>query len=55
MLQNHTEGCLVDHSLFDALGGNGVWLTDYNRNTTIVANELRFLGENGIGLTGEYR
>jgi hypothetical protein len=29
---NGTTGCTVDHNLFDGVGGNGIWLTDYNRH-----------------------
>ena len=27
---NGTANCTVDHSLFDAVGGNGIFLTDFN-------------------------
>jgi len=33
-----TENCTIDHNLFDAVGGNGVFLTDYNRHALITAN-----------------
>lgn len=29
------DDCTVDHTFFDAVGGNAVWLTDYNRNASI--------------------
>ena len=32
---NGTANCTVDHTFFDAVGGNAVWLTDYNRNASI--------------------
>jgi hypothetical protein len=46
---NGTEECTVDHNLFDGIGGNGVWLTDYNRHALVSANEMRHIGENGVG------
>jgi hypothetical protein len=42
----------VDHSLFDSVGGNGIFLTDFNRHALISANEMRHIGENGIGMRG---
>ena len=48
-----TENCTVDHNLFDGVGGNGVWLHAYNRHALVSANEMRNIGENGVGLTGE--
>eukprot|EP01048_Picozoa_sp_COSAG05_P004245 COSAG05_NODE_222_length_13641_cov_73.452001_3_plen_94_part_00 len=29
-----------------------MWLTDYNRGALISANEIRHVGDNGIGMTG---
>ena len=49
---NGTMGCAVDHNLFDQLGGNAVWLSDFNRGARITNNEMKRLGENGIGLSG---
>ena len=48
-----TENAMVDHNLFDGVGGNGVWLHGYNRHANITANEMRNIGENGVGFTGE--
>jgi hypothetical protein len=48
-----TENVTVDHNLFDGVGGNGVWLHAYNRHAQILANEMRNIGENGVGFTGE--
>eukprot|EP00912_Choanoflagellata_sp_UC4_P000019 UC4_evm2s13 len=48
-----TENVTIDHNLFDGVGGNGVWMHAYNRHALISANEMRNLGENGVGLTGE--
>jgi len=49
---NGTRGCSVQQCLFDAVGGNAVWLSDYNRNASIANNEMRNIGENGVGLAG---
>lgn len=48
-----TENVTVDHNLFDGVGGNGVWLHAYNRHALVTANEMRNIGENGVGFTGE--
>lgn len=47
-----TSNVTVDHSLFDGVGGNAVALIDFNRHARIAANEMRFLGENGVILVG---
>ena len=49
---NGTTNCIVDHNLFDGVGGNAVWLTDYNRHASVSANEMRHIGENGVGMRG---
>ena len=49
---NGTANSTVDHCLFDAVGGSAVWLTDYNRGVRVTANEMRHLGDNGVGMTG---
>ena len=49
---NGTRACMVDHVVFDAVGGNTAWLTDFNRNSSVAANEMYLLGENGVGMTG---
>lgn len=49
---NGTVNCSVDHNLFDGVGGNAVWLTDFNRYGTVTGNEMRHIGENGVGMTG---
>jgi hypothetical protein len=46
-----TENVTVDHNLFDGVGGNAVWLHAYNRHAKISANEMRNIGENGVGMT----
>jgi len=48
-----TENVTIDHNLLDGLGGNGVWLHSYNRKALIAGNEMRNMGDNGVGFTGE--
>eukprot|EP01048_Picozoa_sp_COSAG05_P004801 COSAG05_NODE_272_length_12454_cov_1460.218085_6_plen_78_part_00 len=52
MLLNGTEGSTVDHCLFDGIGGNGVFVNDYNRRALVAANEFRDLGEAAVLLSG---
>ena len=52
VLFNGTEGCTVDHCLFDGAGGNGVFLNDYNRRALVAANEFRDMGEAAVLLSG---
>ena len=35
VLLNGTVGATVDHTLFDGLGGNGVFLNDFNRGALV--------------------
>ena len=49
---NGTANSTVDACLFDRVGGNAIWLTDFNRFARIAGNHIRFPGENGVGLTG---
>jgi hypothetical protein len=43
-----TEGCAVRNSLFRNLGGSGVMISGYNRDTTVAGCEFLFLGEHAI-------
>ena len=50
-----TEGCIVRDSVFQNLGGTGVMISGYNRDTLIENNEFVWIGESAIisaGLTG---
>ena len=49
---NGTTNSTIDHCLFDAVGGNGIFLTDFNRHALISANEMRHIGENGVAMRG---
>ena len=52
VLLNGTAHATVDHCLFDGLGGNGVFMNDYTRNASVVANEFRDLGEAAVLMSG---
>ena len=43
-----TEGCSVSNSLFKNLGGTGVMIRNYNRDTVVDSNEFLFVGEHAI-------
>ena len=42
------EGITVQNCTFDQPGGNGLLLSDYVRNCTIVGNEFRGVGDSGV-------
>jgi len=55
ILLTGTEGTVVDGSLFLRVDGNGVFLSDYNRDATISNSEFAYIGDNamaGWGSTG---
>ena len=50
---NGTTNCSVAGNLLDRVGGNAVWLSDYNRYAQVADNHIAHPGENGIGLVGK--
>jgi hypothetical protein len=42
------ENVLVEGCLFERIDGNGVMISGYNRNTSIIDNEFHLVGENGV-------
>ena len=57
LLFEGTEDCTVQNNLFTRIDGNAVFLSGYNRRTTISQNEFSLLGANAIaswGRTNEY-
>jgi hypothetical protein len=46
------ERVVVDGCDFDHPGGNGVCVSNYNRNTTVSNNHLHQLGEVGVAIIG---
>lgn len=41
------ENVLIEGCLFERIDGNGVMISGYNRNTSIIDNEFHLVGENG--------
>ena len=49
------EGCEninISNNYFERLDGNVIFLSKYNRNITIYLNEIKWIGDNGIGTLG---
>jgi len=47
-----TEHCTVTHCFFDAVGGNAVFLNNYNRYNRIYGNRISEAGDSGVCLVG---
>jgi hypothetical protein len=47
-----SEDCTVENSFFDAVGGNALFISDYNRRARICANRITEAGESAICLLG---
>lgn len=47
-----TEHCCIEKNLFYAVGGNAVYLEDYNARNFIQHNEISYAGSNGVCLVG---
>lgn len=47
-----TEDCTVENCFFDAIGGNGVFLNNYNRRTRVYGNKFTEAGESAVCLVG---
>jgi hypothetical protein len=47
-----TEDCVVDGNLMTRLDGNGVFLSQYNRNTNITNNEVGWIGASAFASWG---
>lgn len=43
-----TKDASVSHCIFNGVGGNGVAILNYNRNTTVADSEFVWVGESGI-------
>ncbi len=46
------EDCNIEKCFFDAVGGNGVFLNDYNRRIRVYGNKFTEAGESAIALVG---
>lgn len=51
----YTQDVLVDNCQFWRLGGNGLFLSDWNRRTKITNNEFAWIGDSAIALLGSTR
>ena len=46
------DGVLIYNCVFDSPGGNGVFLSDYVRNSSIVSNEFKYTGDSAVVAVG---
>jgi len=46
------EGCTVEKCFFDAVGGNGVFVNNYNRRITVAGNKFVEAGDSAVCLVG---
>jgi len=49
-----TRDCSVRDCMFDALGGNAVFVNNYNRSAGISGNTFQYLGESAICFVGDH-
>lgn len=47
-----TENCSVEKCFLDAVGGNAIFVNNYNRNINISGNTITEAGDSGICLVG---
>ena len=52
---NGAEDCTLEDSLLDQLGGNAVFVNNYNRRITIRGCEITKAGANGIAFVGDFQ
>lgn len=52
VLLDGTEKCTVSNCTFDAVGGNAVFVSNYNRNAHIDSNHIYKAGASGIAFVG---
>lgn len=43
-----SENITIKNCLFENIGGNGIYINDYNRNLLIESNEMKWIGDSGI-------
>jgi parallel beta-helix repeat protein len=48
------EHCRIENNLFDAVGGNGIYLEGYNARNVVQGNEISHAGAIGITLIGSH-
>jgi hypothetical protein len=49
------EDCGVEKCFFDAVGGNGVFINNYNRRLRVYGNKITEAGDNAVCLVGSQR
>ena len=49
----NAEDCAIEHSEFDQLGGNGIFVDNYNRRLTFKGNYIHDSGASGIAFVGD--
>ena len=49
------EDCSVEDCTFEDLGGNGVFLSGYNRNVNVLGSRFTRLGESGVCIVGDIK
>jgi len=52
VLFDGAEDCAVEDCFFDAVGGNGVFMSNYNRRNTVVGCMFAWIGESAVCLVG---
>ena len=52
ILLTGTEGCAIEQCRFDGVGGNGVFVQDYNRGVEIAGCEFRRIGASAVLFEG---
>lgn len=52
VLLDGTEDCTIENCFFDAVGGNAIFVNNYNRRMQIVGNIVTEAGDSGICIVG---
>ncbi|REG81849.1 right-handed parallel beta-helix repeat-containing protein [Algoriphagus antarcticus] len=53
VMMDGTENCTIENSVFSALGGNAIFISNYNRNVSIKDNLIEDIGASAISLVGD--
>lgn len=49
---NGAENCRIEHCVFNQLGGNAIFVNDYNRDVEVVGCHIHDAGGNGVSFVG---
>ncbi len=55
MFMEGTINTLVSNCTFDSVGGNGIFISNYNRGAVIQKNEFKLMGDSAIAAVGSSR